>query len=129
MNMKLSVIKFCTVAVLGGALAMPALAQTLTPEQTNLDPAAAKMEERNARGNQLTDVTPEQARANELKRCDNLPDFYKSDCITRVESEGSQLNQVIGGGDFKETITTMPESELERERANIGPIQLPSRSN
>ncbi|MFA7526166.1 MAG: hypothetical protein WCZ18_00665 [Ottowia sp.] len=126
--MKLTLIRFCAVAALGGALAMPALAQ-VTPEQTNLDPAAAQMEMRNARGNQLTDVTPEQARANALRRCDNLPDFYRQDCIKRVESDHPTLDSVIGGGDFKETVTTMPKSELERERANIGPIQLPPRSN
>ena len=123
--MKRRMNKLLGLAALCGALAVPAMAQ-LTPAQTNLDASAGQTEERNARGNQLTDVSPEEARANQLKRCDNLPEFFKQDCISRVESGEGNIDQVIGGGDFRESVTTMPQSELERERANIGAIQLPS---
>lgn len=126
--MKLRLNKFLVFAALGAALAAPAVAQ-MTPNETNLDPAAAQTEMRNARGNQLTAVSPEQARANQLMRCDRLPEFYKQDCIARIESGDRSIDSVIGGGDFRESVTTMPQSELERERANIGTMQLPASSN
>ena len=101
-----------TLLALCSAFAWPAVAQ-MTPAQTNQDPAAARMEARNARGAQLTDVTPEQARANELQRCANLPPFYKSDCEARVRGQaGQESGSVIGGGIIRETVTTMPASEL-----------------
>lgn len=122
--MKLPLNKIFAIAALSGFLAAPALAQ-MTPAQTNLDPAAASMEARNARGAELTDVSPEQARANELRRCDRLPEFYKSDCVARIENRNVDINSVVGGGDFQESITTMPQSELERLRANTGAVQIP----
>lgn len=108
-----------------GVLAAPALAQS-TPAETNLDPAAAQMETRNARGDQLTDVSPEQARANALQRCDRLPDFYKTDCIARVEGGGEVAGSIVGGGQFKESITTMPAAELQDELKRSQAVQLPA---
>lgn len=105
------------------AVALPALAQT--PMQTNLDPAAGRLETRNAQPSQLTAVTPEQARANELKRCDNLPEFYRVDCISRVNGKGIVSGDVIGGGLFKETVTTMPKATLDAEIRAIPPVHLP----
>ena len=100
------------------AFAWPAVAQ-MTPAQTNQDPAAARMEARNARGAQLTDVTPEQARANELQRCANLPPFYRTDCEARVRGQaGQESGSVIGGGIIRETVTTMPASELRSMESN-----------
>ena len=125
--MKLQLNRVLGVLVLCGTLASPALAQ-MTPAETNLDPAAAQLEMRNARGGQLADVTPEQARATELKRCDNLPEFFREDCISRVQGGEVSMDRVIGGGDFKESVTTMPLDELERARANIGAVQLPASS-
>lgn len=124
--MKQTWIRFFTAVALGGALAVPALAQE-TPVQTNLDPAAAQTEIRNARGDQLTTVSPEQARANELRRCDPLPDFYKTDCIARVNGEGLVSGSVVGGGQFKESVTTMPAAELESELKRSQAVQLPAR--
>ena len=109
-----------------GAIASPALAQT-SPTETNLDQSAAQMEIRNARGNQLVDVSPEQARANELKRCENLPEFYCSDCEARISGQGRATGSVIGGGRFVESVTSMPESELESQLQSIEPVQLPRR--
>ena len=105
-------------AVLAGACALPAFAQS-TPAQTNLDPNAAHKETHSARGSQLTDVTPEQARANELRRCDNLPQFYKDDCVARVNGQGNNQVQgsVEGGGLFVETTSTVPASELNRAQS------------
>jgi hypothetical protein len=56
--------------------ACPPLAQ-ITPAQTNLDPGAGRLEARNAKAaaRELGTVTPEQALANALKRCDGLPAF------------------------------------------------------
>ncbi|MBS0407205.1 MAG: hypothetical protein JSS17_12755 [Proteobacteria bacterium] len=100
------------------AFALPAFAQ-MTPAQTNQDPAAARMEARNARGAQLTTVTPEQAQANELRRCANLPPFYKTDCEARVRGQaGQESGSVIGGGIIRETVTTMPASELRSLESN-----------
>ena len=105
-------------AVLASACALPAFAQD-TP---------AHKESRNARGAQLTDVTPEQARANELRRCDNLPTFYKSDCEARVNGQGNNQVQgsVAGGGIFVETRTTMSEAEYKRLQAESGSMQNPA---
>lgn len=106
------------------ALALPALAQ-VTPAETNLDPAAGRQEARNAQGRELTAVSPEQALANELKRCDNLPEFYKADCIARVKGQGEVSGSVIGGGLIKESVTTLPKGTLEDEIRDIPPMRLP----
>lgn len=107
-------------AVLTGACALPAFAQD-TPAHTNLDPAAAHKETRNARGSQLTDVTPEQARANQLRRCDNLSPFYKTDCVARINGQGSQAQgSVEGGGILTETRTTISEAEYKKLKAESG---------
>ena len=107
-----------TLLALCSAFAWPAVAQ-MTPAQTNQDPAAARMEARNARGAQLTDVTPEQARANELQRCANLPPFYRTDCEARERGQaGQESGSVIGGGIIRETVTTMPASELRSLESN-----------
>jgi hypothetical protein len=112
-------------ALLAGACALPAFAQE-TPAQTNLDANAAHKETRNARGNQLIDVTPEQARANELRRCDNLPPFYKDDCVARVNGQGNNQVQgsVEGGGLFVETTTSVPADELEKAQSDPSQTQV-----
>ena len=118
--------KLLIVGALCGLIAMPAMAQE-TPEQTNLDQSAARMEMRNARGAQLTTVTPEQARQNELQRCANLPAFYKVDCENRVTGKSSEISgSVIGGGVIRETVTTMPKSELDAQIQQIQPMTLPA---
>jgi hypothetical protein len=113
-------------AVLASACALPAFAQE-TPAQTNLDQTAAQKETHNARGAQLTEVTPEQAHANALRRCDDLPAFYKSDCVARVNGQGDNQVQgsVTGGGIFVETKTTMSESEYKQLQAQSGSMQMP----
>lgn len=112
-----------TAAVLGLA-ALPALAQS-TPAQTNLDPKAARMEARNARGGQLTAVTPEQAQANALQRCARLPAFYKTDCEARVRGEGQASGSVTGGGVLRETVTSMPADQLKRQAEEGGAFTRP----
>jgi hypothetical protein len=108
-----------------GVLALPAMAQ-MTPQQTNLDPAAARMEARNARGAQLSPVTPEQAEANALLRCANLPAMYKTDCEARVRGQGQVSGSVIGGGLLKESVTTLPQTELDAMMRNHQPMTLPA---
>ena len=110
--------KLLALIALSGAVALPAMAQ-MTPAQTNLDPAAAREEARNARGAQLAAVTPEQAMANELQRCARLPPFYKTDCEARVRGQaGQESGSVVGGGIIRETVTTMPASELRSMESN-----------
>ena len=117
--------KLLALIALSGAVALPAMAQ-MTPAQTNLDPAAARQEARNARGAQLAAVTPEQAMANELQRCARLPPFYKTDCEARVRGQGGQESgSVIGGGIFMESVTTMPQAELEAMKGNPAMMQMP----
>ncbi|HMN21295.1 MAG TPA: hypothetical protein PKA16_07870 [Ottowia sp.] len=106
------------------ALALPALAQ-ITPVETNLDEAAARLEMRNAQEKELTAVSADEALANALKRCDNLPEFYKADCIARVKGQGEVSGSVIGGGLLKESVTTLPKATLEEEIRAIPPIHLP----
>ena len=113
---------------LSGAVALPALAQ-MSPAETNLDQSAARMEARNARGGQLTAVTPEQAQANALQRCANLPALYKADCEARVKGEGQVSGSVIGGGMVKETVTTMPKTELDAMMKAHQPMVLPQPRN
>ena len=118
MNTKLTLLALC-------AVALPAMAQ-LTPAQTNRDPAAARMETHNARGAQLTTVTPEQAQANELKRCANLPPFYRTDCEARVRGQAGQSSgSVIGGGIIRETVTSMPEAQLRAQERNPQEMDMP----
>lgn len=118
--------KLLALLALSGAVALPAVAQ-MTPAETNLDKSAARMEARNARGSQLTPVSDEQAQANALLRCARLPEFYKVDCEARVKGQGEVSGSVIGGGLVKETVTTMPKSELDAMRQNTQPVQLPNR--
>lgn len=117
--------KLIALAALGCALSLPALAQ-VSPSETNLDKNAARMETRNARGAQLTSVTPEQARQNELQRCANLPAFYKVDCESRVNGKGEASGSVVGGGVIRESVTTMPKTELDAELKQIQPMNLPA---
>ena len=103
------------------------LVAQMTPAETNMDKSAARMEARNARGAQLTTVTPEQARHNELQRCANLPAFYKVDCENRVNGKNSEASgSVLGGGVIRETVTTMPKAELDAEIKQIQPLKLPA---
>lgn len=110
---------------LSGLLSLPALAQ-MSPAQTNLDPAAARKETRNARGAQLTPVTQDQGMANELRRCANLPAFYKTDCESRVRGQGATSGSVIGGGLVKESVTTMPQAELDEQLKGMQPMTMPA---
>ncbi len=111
-----------------GAFALPAAAQ-MTPAQTNLDQSAARMEARNARPGQLTAVSSEQALANALQRCANLPPFYKSDCEARVRGQGQVSGSVIGGGLVKESVTTLPQTELDAMIKSHQPMTLPAPRN
>lgn len=106
------------------ALGLPALAQ-ITPTETNLDEAAGRLETRNAQAKELTAVSPDEALANALKRCENLPEFYRADCIARVKGEGEVSGSVIGGGLIKESVTTLPKETLEQEIRAIPPVRLP----
>ena len=117
--------RLLTLLALSGAVALPALAQ-MTPAQTNLDPSAARMEARNARGAQLSSVSPDQAGANALQRCASLPAMYKADCEARVRGEGQVSGSVIGGGLVKETVTTMPQTELDKMMQSHQPMTLPA---
>ena len=118
--------KMFAVLALGSAFTLPVLAQ-MTPAETNMDKSAARMEARNARGAQLTTVTPEQARHNELQRCATLPAFYKVDCENRVNGKNSEASgSVLGGGVIRETVTTMPKAELDAEIKQIQPLNLPA---
>lgn len=120
--------KLFALLALSGAVALPALAQ-MTPAETNLDKSAARMETRNARGAQLTSVSADQAQANALKRCANLPAMYKTDCEARVKGQGQVSGSVIGGGLVKETVTTLPQSELDAMMKNHQPMTLPAPRN
>lgn len=97
-----------------------------TPMQTNLDPQAAQLEARNARPAELTAVTPDEALANALKRCDGLPEFYRRDCIDRVRGHGEVSGSVQGGGLLRESVTTLPAGTLEDEIRAIPPMHLPA---
>ena len=118
--------KLFALLALSGAVALPAVAQ-MTPAETNLDKNAARMESRNARGGQLTAVSAEQAQANALQRCANLPAMYKTDCEARVKGQGQVSGSVIGGGLVKETVTTLPQSELDDMMKSHQPMTLPAR--
>ena len=120
--------KLLTLLALSGAMALPAMAQ-MSPAQTNLDQSAARMESRNARGAQLAPVSADQAMANALQRCANLPAMYKADCEARVRGEGQVAGSVIGGGLVKETVTTMPQSELDRMMQSHQLMTMPAPRN
>jgi len=47
-------------------------------------------------------------RANALSRCKTLPPADRADCASRVDGEGIKSGSVKGGGDIKETVTTIP---------------------
>ena len=119
MNVKFALLALC-------ATALPAFAQ-MTPAQTNLDPSAGRMEARNARADhQLTGVSPQQALANELQRCAPLPPFYKSDCEARVCGQAGTISgSVIGGGMIRETVTSMPASQLRALENNPQEMDFP----
>ena len=110
---------------LAGMLALPALAQ-MSPAQTNLDPKAAAMERRNAHGAQLRSVSADQALTNGLQRCANLPPYYKSDCEARVRGQGQASGSVVGGGMVRESVTSMPQSELDAQMQGYQPMTPPT---
>ncbi len=113
--------KYLFILAFAGAASMPAIAQPLTPSQTNLDPAAAAKERRAASvQRELTPIADDQAQANALLRCANLPAFYKVDCEARVKGQGKSSGSVIGGGIIKESVTQVTPEEL----ANAPHIEL-----
>lgn len=117
-----------TLLALCGTVALPAVAQ-MSPAQTNMDQSAARMEMRTARGGQLTAVSPDQAQNNALQRCASLPAVYKTDCEARVKGQGGVSGSVIGGGVVKETVTTMPQPELDAMMKAHRPIPAPAPRN
>ncbi|WP_137896495.1 hypothetical protein [Ramlibacter sp. 2FC] len=94
----------CAAALLGSSVQALA-AQALSP---------AEREARAARFTRELTTQPEaQLRANALRRCENLPAFYKVDCEARVNGQGQISGSVAGGGLLKETTTTVPAEEME----------------
>ena len=89
----------------------------------------AAMQEKLANLEERTDaqseVNTQQAKANELKRCDNLPPFYKTDCVARVNGQGQSSGSVIGGGVISETVTTLPKAELQAMERNPREMDFP----
>ena len=120
--------KYLSLLALAGAVSMPAMAQSLTPSQTNLDQTAAAKERRAASvRSQLAPVNAEQAHANALLRCANLPAFYKVDCEARVNGQGQASGSVIGGGIIKESVTQVtPEELANAPRVELKPQTEPS---
>lgn len=113
---------------LSSVFVLPAAAQ-MTPAETNLDQSAARMERRNAQPGQLTAVSPDQAMTNALQRCANLPAFYKTDCEARVRGQGQVSGSVIGGGLVRESVTSMPKTELDAMIQSHQPMTLPAPRN
>lgn len=112
---RLAILGLCAVGLL------PALTQS-NPLDTNLDPEAARQEERKTRGIAYPALSPEQALANALQRCARLPPFYRVDCETRVRGQVQGTGSVRGGGLLKETRTLMPEHELQEQLRVIEPV-------
>lgn len=110
------------------ALALPVMAQS-SHEPTNLDPEAERAEQRNTRGIEYPALSPEQARANALARCASLPEFYKVDCEARVRGEGEVSGSVLGGGLLRQSVTTLPKEELDRQIESIPRTALPANGN
>jgi hypothetical protein len=74
----------------------------------------AEREARAARfARELTTLPEAQLKANALRRCENLPAFYKVDCEARANGQGQVSGSVAGGGLLKETTTTVPAEEME----------------
>ena len=96
--------KLLTLLALSGAMALPAMAQ-MSPAQTNLDQSAARMESRNARGAQLAPVSADQAMANALQRCANLPAMYKADCEARVRGVASLEGAQVMATDLRASVS------------------------
>lgn len=94
----------CAAALLGAsAQALGAQAQSPAEREAR----AAKF------SRELTTLPEAQLKANALRRCENLPAFYKVDCEARVNGQGQVSGSVAGGGLLKETTTTVPAEEME----------------
>lgn len=61
------------------------------------------------RQNRLRDANKDYD-ANAVSRCAALPAADRADCESRVAGQGIQRGSVKGGGDIKETVTTIPAS-------------------
>jgi len=66
---------------------------------------------------ELTSPPEDQLKTNALRRCENLPAFYKVDCEARVRGEGQMSGSVAGGGMLKESTSTVPATELQEGEA------------
>lgn len=102
--------KLMALLALGTMMSLPAMAQ-VTPADTNHDTQAAQREVRSAHGDQLRDVSDQEAMANALKRCERLPDLNRRTCEDRIKGEGGKVSgSVIDGGLFRSsTVTIQPE--------------------
>lgn len=110
-----------------GGASSHATSSTLTSPPSSVplvDPVAAEKERRAATvRSELAPVSDEQARANAMKRCANLPPAYKTDCEARVRGEGSVSGSVLGGGMIKESVTTVTQEPPTQAE------QIPSRAS
>ena len=108
------------ILVLLASLTFPAWTQP-GPFETNLDPEAARREAENTRGIDYPALSPDQALANALQRCASLPPFYRVDCEARVRGQVQGSGSVLGGGLLKETVTILPQDELEQQLKESAP--------
>lgn len=51
------------------------------------------------------DLDPERFARNALKRCEPLPEPERSDCVARMQGQGSTSGSVAGGGMLRELVT------------------------
>ena len=49
-------------------------------------------------------------KSNAVKRCQQLPDADRSDCIARIDGQGTTSGSVAAGGIYRELVTTVPAS-------------------
>jgi hypothetical protein len=79
--------------------------RTQQDRATCLREAGAALAE-NRRGGLASD--PAQFQANQLLRCQGLPDADRSDCIKRMQGQGTTSGSVGAGGIYRELVTIEP---------------------
>jgi hypothetical protein len=77
--------------------------QSQQDRATCLQEAAAAYAE--ARKGGLDVGTPDTIRANQLRRCESLPDPERKDCLARMQGSGTTSGSAATGGIYRELVT------------------------
>ena len=68
-------------------------------------------------------LSSEQLQRNNLKRCDSLDGSERTDCVSRMQGEGTVSGSVAGGGILRELVTTEVVTSPPKQPTAAGAVK------